>query len=327
MSSNEASFGVTYTSISSNYEEPFDTGSLGVIVYGYDGLPMHPVDPPSPDYIPDPKEPEQAPLSPDYVPRLEYPDYLAPSDAKIPIGDQPHATDASPTALSLGYITSFDPEEDSKDVSEDGPTNYPADRGDDDDDDSSRDDADDEYEEEEEEHLASADSTAVSLAVDLVPSTEETEPFETNESTTTPPPPPAYRTTTRMSIRVHTPIPFPAEAKVVRLLVVPTPPPSPLTPLSSPLSQIPSPPVPVPSPPITSPTYFEAPLGFRAVGIRLRAASPLPSPTSPPTHHPLPLPAPSTSRRADFPEVDIPPQKRLCLTAPTPRFKVGESLA
>ncbi|GKG38351.1 hypothetical protein Tco_0460063, partial [Tanacetum coccineum] len=100
--------------------------SLGVIVYGYDGLLMHPVDPPSPDYMSSPEEPEQAPLSPDYVPRLEYPDYLAPSDAEIPIEDQPHATDASPTAISLGYITGFDPEEDSEDESEDGPTNYPA---------------------------------------------------------------------------------------------------------------------------------------------------------------------------------------------------------
>ncbi|GJR22309.1 hypothetical protein Tco_0970836 [Tanacetum coccineum] len=103
--------------------------------------------------------------------------------------------------------------------------------------------------------------------------------------------------------------------------------PSSLTPLSSPLRQIPSPPLLVPSPPTTSPTYAEASLGYRAVGIRLRAASPLPSPTSPPTHHPPPLHAPSTSRRADIPEADIPPRKRLLLTAPTPRFEVRESSA
>ncbi|GJT98799.1 beta-caryophyllene synthase [Tanacetum coccineum] len=47
---------------------------------------------------------------------------------------------------------------------------------------------------------------------------------------------------------------------------------------------------------------------------------------SPPTHHPLPLPAPSASCRADIPEADIPHQKRLLVTAPTPRFEVGESL-
>ncbi|GKC00226.1 hypothetical protein Tco_0986362 [Tanacetum coccineum] len=42
MSSDEASSGVTYTSISSDYEEPSDVGSPGVVIYGYDGLPMHP---------------------------------------------------------------------------------------------------------------------------------------------------------------------------------------------------------------------------------------------------------------------------------------------
>ncbi|GJX97469.1 putative reverse transcriptase domain-containing protein [Tanacetum coccineum] len=42
---------------------------------------------------------------------------------------------------------------------------------------------------------------------------------------------------------------------------------------------------------------------------------------------PIPLPAPTTSRRADIPEADMPPQKRLLLTAPTPRVEVGESSA
>ncbi|GJU31458.1 hypothetical protein Tco_1175047 [Tanacetum coccineum] len=42
---------------------------------------------------------------------------------------------------------------------------------------------------------------------------------------------------------------------------------------------------------------------------------------------PIPLPAPSTSRRADIPEVDTPPRKRLLLTAPTPRVEVRESSA
>ncbi|GJR41044.1 hypothetical protein Tco_1216728 [Tanacetum coccineum] len=40
---------------------------------------------------------------------------------------------------------------------------------------------------------------------------------------------------------------------------------------------------------------------------------------------PIPLPAPSTSRRADIPEADTPPWKRLLLTAPRPRGEVGES--
>ncbi|GKG62386.1 hypothetical protein Tco_0634159, partial [Tanacetum coccineum] len=51
-------------------------------------------------------------------------------------------------------------------------------------------------------------------------------------------------------------------------------------------------------------------LGYREAGLRLRAASPL---------------LPTTTHREKIPEVDLPLQKRLCLTAPTPRFKVGES--
>nr|GEY07842.1 reverse transcriptase domain-containing protein [Tanacetum cinerariifolium] len=43
-------------------EELSDGGSLRVIVYGYDGLPMRPVAPPSPDYIPGPKEPQTPPV-------------------------------------------------------------------------------------------------------------------------------------------------------------------------------------------------------------------------------------------------------------------------
>ncbi|GKF65884.1 hypothetical protein Tco_0192401, partial [Tanacetum coccineum] len=42
---------------------------------------------------------------------------------------------------------------------------------------------------------------------------------------------------------------------------------------------------------------------------------------------PIPLHAPSTSRRANIPEADTPPRKRLVLTAPTPRVEVGESSA
>ncbi|GJZ44660.1 putative reverse transcriptase domain-containing protein [Tanacetum coccineum] len=94
-----------------------------------------------------------------------------------------------------------------------------------------------------------------------------------------------------MSIRSQAPIPFPSEA------------------------EIPSPPLPVPSPPITSPIYTEAPLGYKAAEIRLRAASP------------LPLSAPSTSRIVDILKADIPPRKRLLLTGPTPRFEVRESSA
>ncbi|GJV62054.1 hypothetical protein Tco_1468154 [Tanacetum coccineum] len=155
---------------------------------------------------------------------------------------------------------------------EEDPIDYVVDPDDDEDDEEESSEDDDD---EEEEHLAPADSTAIaSLATDPVPSAEETEPFETDESAATPPPPSVYHTTSRMYVRSQAPIPFPSEA------------------------EIPSPPLPVPSPPTTSPTYAEAPLGYKVVEIR---------------------------RRADIPKADIPPRKRLLLTAPTPRFKVGES--
>nr|GEY49611.1 hypothetical protein [Tanacetum cinerariifolium] len=80
-----------------------------------------------------------------------------------PIENQSLPVDASPTALSLGYVVNSDPEEDEKDHKEDL-AYYPADRGDNDDDESSNDDDDDddvekdeEVKEEEEEHLALAD--------------------------------------------------------------------------------------------------------------------------------------------------------------------------
>nr|GEY50948.1 putative reverse transcriptase domain-containing protein [Tanacetum cinerariifolium] len=42
---------------------------------------------------------------------------------------------------------------------------------------------------------------------------------------------------------------------------------------------------------------------------------------------PIPLPVPSTSHRAEIPEADTPPQKRLLLIAPRPGCEVGESSA
>ncbi|GJZ57403.1 hypothetical protein Tco_0612897, partial [Tanacetum coccineum] len=72
------------------------------------------------------------------------------------------------------------------------------------------------------------------------------------------------------------------------------------------------PPLPIPSPPPISPTYTEVPLGYKAVGLRLRAASPPPL-------------LPSTAQREESPEADLPLRKRLCMTAPTGRFDIGES--
>ncbi|GJV03834.1 putative reverse transcriptase domain-containing protein, partial [Tanacetum coccineum] len=169
---------------------------------------------PSPEYVPDPIELENH--VPVYVPEPDYPEYLASSDDDIPVEYQPLPADASPVALSPGYIADSDLEEDEEDPEE---------------------------------------------------------------------------TTMMMSHLI--PIPFPFEEEVARLLALPTPPPSPLTPLLS---------------PPTSPTYDQAPLGT-------------------PPLLPIPLPTPSTSRRADISEADMPLRKRLLLTALTPRFEAGESYA
>nr|GFB38410.1 hypothetical protein [Tanacetum cinerariifolium] len=77
-----------------------ETGPPRVIVYGYDGLPIQPVAPPSPDYVPGPEHPPSPDYVPDpehlpspikipYIPELEYPEYLAPSNDEAPLEDQP----------------------------------------------------------------------------------------------------------------------------------------------------------------------------------------------------------------------------------------------
>ncbi|GKA87627.1 hypothetical protein Tco_0809391, partial [Tanacetum coccineum] len=48
---------------------------------------------------------------------------------------------------------------------------------------------------------------------------------------------------------------------------------------------------------------------------------------TPPHKLPIPIPIPSTARRVDIPEADMPPRKRLLLTAPRPRCEVRESSA
>ncbi|GJV64320.1 hypothetical protein Tco_1475148 [Tanacetum coccineum] len=358
---------VTYTAVSSSFGGLSDIRSPRV-----DGPPVMPEDLyayvvasfqalPSLDYVPGPEYP---PL-PDFVPEPVYPEFMPPKDEVLPAEEQPLPAALSPTVDSPGYVPESDPEEDleeddAEDLEED-PADYPSNGGDDgkDEDESSDDDEDDdvdiEEDKEEKEHPALADSTTVALpTVDHAPSTEETEPFETDESAATPPPHPAYCATAKISIRDEPPTPFWSDTDVARLLVIPTPPPSPLSLWSSPLPHIPSPPLPpilspllVSSPPPTNPTY---PLGYRAAMIRLRAKTPSTS-HSPPPHiilsHtradtppsgtppllPIPLPTsspslmlPSADHGADRPKVCLPPQKRLCF-AFGPRYKVGESLS
>ncbi|GKC21310.1 hypothetical protein Tco_1023460 [Tanacetum coccineum] len=278
---------VTYTEISSPYEDLSDVGSPGA-----EGPIFQ--DPPSPDYVPGPEEPEQAPPSPIYIPFVPepvYPEFLPVDDEVFPAEEQPMPAADSPTHQSPGYIPESDPEEDPEEDDEEDPeedpADYPADRGDDRDDEESSDDDDDA---EEEEHLAPADPAAVAYSADQDPYL-------------------AYRVTARMSIRPQAPTPFLSEEVAERLLALPTPPPSPLSPYSSPLPQIPSPPLPIPSPPPNSPTYVEGSLGSRAAGIRQRDA--LPSPV----------------HETEMPEICLPLRKRPCRTTPGPGYEVGESSA
>nr|GEW63678.1 hypothetical protein [Tanacetum cinerariifolium] len=295
---------VTYTDISSLFEELSDIGSLRADDHEHFKLPEMLEDPyvevalqapPSPNYIPGPEELEQAPPSPDYVPGPEH------ADDEIVAEDQPYAKDASPIAQSPEYFPESDfearPEDDDDEEHEEDPVDYLADGGDDGDDEeeSSEDDEDDEDddmdieadEEKEEEHPAPADSVVVaSTAADQAPSVEETEPFETDEFAATPPPHPAYRITVRISIPAPVPVPAWPDSKVVRLLAMSSPPASPLSLWSSPLPQIPFP-------------------------LLLPILSPLSL-------------LPSASRKEDIPEVTLPPQKRLGIVL-GPRYEVEES--
>nr|GEU91305.1 hypothetical protein [Tanacetum cinerariifolium] len=299
-----ASSAVTYTYVYTNsepwryYEEDLaEIGPPRVIVYGYDGLSIQAVDPPSPDYVPGPERPPSPDYVPGpkhppssiempYVPEPEYPEYLAPSNYEVPLEDQPLPADASPIATSSNYVADSDPEEDPKENPEDDQADYPADGEDGDDEPSNDDDDDDtgnedpkeepfeEDDEEEEEHPAPADSPFVPI-VDLT-----------------------RLRRARKTIRPEPPMSASMEACIARHAA-----------LLSPQLLVPSLPLPLPSPLTTSPTDTRAPLGYRAVGIRMRAL------------------LPSTSRMTDIPEADMTPQKKACLTTPAPGFEIGESSA
>ncbi|GJT70441.1 hypothetical protein Tco_1029727, partial [Tanacetum coccineum] len=302
---------VTYTEVSSPFEDLSDIGSPGV-----DGLPMMPEDPyayveaalqapPSPDYVHGPEEPEQAPPSPYFVLEPVYPEFMPPEDDVLLAEEQP-----LPAADSPGYITESDPKEDLKVDDEDpkeDPADYPTDRDDDDDEESSVDDDDDEEEdkdedEEEEEHLAPANSV----------------------------PPPVDR-----FLAIYTPLPSPLTSYSPPLLDSPTQPLGYRAAIIRLRAESPSTSHPLP---IVLPHT-------RASMAMMRAAAPstyilaprsgiLPSETPPSGTPPLlliPLPTPSphlllpsTDCRAGVSEVMLSPRKRLCITLGS-RFEVSES--
>ncbi|GKE39078.1 hypothetical protein Tco_1462483, partial [Tanacetum coccineum] len=350
-----ASSVVTYTSVytdskpdrvfwGADDEEITDGGIPRVIIYGYDGLPMQPVAPPSPDYIPGPKDPQTPPVpqdederepmfiqphDPDYVQEPIYPKYIPLEDEHVfPVEERPLPPVDSPTAESPRYVTELDPEEDLEeyedDETEDSPSDYPmdgGDYGDDDDGDSSRDDADNEdEEEEEEEHLAPADFAIVIPTVELVSPPEGTEPVI--------PPPSTNITTTgaRITVRLQASISLPPEAEVERLLAMPTPSPSPPILLSPPSAgerlarctappALSSPPL-VPSPLLPSsgcPTQIQTLRVASTQALVDAVTAALPSPPLLPLPPYLYIPPP-VDHRDDILKSEQPPRKRLCLS-------------
>nr|GEW83491.1 transposon Ty3-G Gag-Pol polyprotein [Tanacetum cinerariifolium] len=251
--------------------------SYEVIVNGYYEMPIDPLDPyvqlvmeapPSPDYIPGPEAPPlsdyipgpEAPPLPDYIPGLKYPEYLPPADDILLAEEQPQPAAVSPTA-----------------------------EGDNDDNDDDEEESSD-SEEEEEEHLAS--TIPAPALYSSVSASEETEPFDEGETAATPPPF-GYRVAARISVQPHILMPFRSESEVKRLLAIPTPPLSPVSPTSYPL------------PPFLMPLPIFTPL-----------------PTS---SFPLPLSIPSTSGSESIPEADIPLRKRARFTTPTSIYEICES--
>ncbi|GKE74181.1 hypothetical protein Tco_1536222 [Tanacetum coccineum] len=194
---------VTYTSVYTDSEpgrvfwgsdeEISNGGSPRVIVNGYDGLPMQPVAPPSPDYVPGPEHPP----SPDYVPSPEHP----PSPIEIPYIPEPDSD------------LDEDPEEDSEEEHAD----YLADRGDGDDEPFDDDDDDDDTDDDDEEPFEDEDD-------------DDEEAFETDECAPTPRSPQTIVpfAQTRLSrawkiVRLEPPMSASMEARIAEYAATPTP--------------------------------------------------------------------------------------------------------
>nr|GEZ25085.1 hypothetical protein [Tanacetum cinerariifolium] len=121
---------------------------------------------------------------------------------------------------------------------------------------------------------------------------DETEPFEKGETAATSPPF-GYRVAAMISVQPHILMPFRSKSEVERLLAIPTPPLSPVSPTSYPL-----------------PSFF----------MPLPIFTPLPT-----SSFPLPLSLPSTSGSKSIPEADIPLRKRTRFTTPTGGYEMGKS--
>ncbi|GJS94972.1 hypothetical protein Tco_0801940 [Tanacetum coccineum] len=322
-------------------EEISEGGIPRVIVLGYDGLPIQPVAPPSPDYIPGLEDPQTPPVpqdederepmfvqahDPDYVPEPIYPEYIPLEDEhEFPAEEQPLPPVDSPTAESPRYVTESDPEEDPEeyedDETKDGPVDYPmdgGDDGDDDDGDSSRDDANDEdeddedEEEEEEEHLAPADSAIVVPVDEPVFPPEGTEPV-------IPPPSTDITIGARITVPVPPPpqtsdFPYPFHRGKVSACQVHSPTVTFFTnTCASPLLRLSG-----------CPTQIQTLRIASTQALIDAVTTALPSPPLPPLPPSLYIPPP-VDHRDEIPESEQPPRKRLCLSTLGSRYEVGES--
>ncbi|GJR85415.1 putative reverse transcriptase domain-containing protein [Tanacetum coccineum] len=352
---------VTYTSVytdsepgrafwGADDEEVPEGGIPRVIVLGYDGLPLQPVAPPSPDFILGPENPQTPPVpqeedereplfvqahDPNYVPEPIYPEYIPlEDDHEFPAEEQPLPPIDSPTAESPGYITESDPEEDPEgyedDETEDGSGfDYPMDGGwndgDDDDGDSSRDDArdededeEDEEDEEEEEHLAPADSTTIIPADEPVFPPEGTEPI-------IPPPSTDITIGARITIRPQTSISLPPGGREMRELAmiysITHPHPFHYHQPSAGSALLGAWLPPCSSPPFTHHHWvFNQTQTLRIASTQAlidAVTAALPPPPLPPS---LSIPSP-VDRRDDIPESEQPPRKRLHLSTIRSRYE------
>ncbi|GJT28537.1 hypothetical protein Tco_0908812 [Tanacetum coccineum] len=320
---------VTYTSVytdsepgrafwGADYEEISEGDIPRVIVLGYDGLPLQPVAPPSPDYILGPENLQILPVPQD-------------EDEREPMFIQAHWTPGI-RARSVGG-SGWSKEDDE---TEDGPVDYPmdgGDDGDDDDGDSSGDDArdedkdeeDDEDEEEEEEHLAPADSTVVPADGPVFPP-EGTEPI-------IPPPSTDITIGARITIRPQTSISLPPEAELRDFwhdysITIP----------QSHISNKPSaggqlllgcmattctfttlP----PHTGVSKPKNQGTQDSIHSFFIDAVTAA-LPPPSLPPLPPSLSIPSP-IDRRDDIPESEQPPRKRLHLSTIRSKYEIGEA--
>nr|GEV30890.1 UBN2 domain-containing protein [Tanacetum cinerariifolium] len=177
---------------------------------------------------------------------LQSPKQAPPSPDYVPGLEHPSSPDYVPGPEYLEYVAPSDDEipDDLEEDPEEDLADYPADRGDNDEEEGESFKDDDEEEEEE-----------AAMA--------------------------------RKTVRLQPPMAASTKVLIAEFAFTPTPsspPPSSLSPWSSPLPHIPFLPLPLPSPPThTSPTYADAPLGYRVVMIQSRATSPPPVPS--PVHH------------------------------------------